>query len=125
MVPRTGGNACAAKVWGSSIVQGPFSVAPCQTRTLRFATFASLYAATLNETSCTRSTQWNGSRYDRSTSDMGLYPSSYQALVFKPAATWGRVAHTPAESRGGDDGQVPPLGESERERETRLCGARA
>jgi hypothetical protein len=27
----------AAKVWDLSIVQGPFSVAPCQTLTLRFA----------------------------------------------------------------------------------------
>jgi hypothetical protein len=34
----------AAKVWDLSIVQGPFSVAPCETLALRFATFASLYA---------------------------------------------------------------------------------
>ena len=30
----------AANVWDLSIVQGPFSVAPCQTLTLRFATFS-------------------------------------------------------------------------------------
>jgi hypothetical protein len=33
-----------AKVWDLSIVQGPFSVAPCQILAFRFATFASLYA---------------------------------------------------------------------------------
>jgi hypothetical protein len=32
----------AANVWDLSIVQGPFSVAPCPTFALRFATFASL-----------------------------------------------------------------------------------
>jgi WD40 repeat protein len=32
----------AAKFWDLSIVQGPFSVAPCLTLTLRFATFPSL-----------------------------------------------------------------------------------
>jgi hypothetical protein len=31
-----------ANVWDSSIVQAPFSVAPCQTLIVRFATFASL-----------------------------------------------------------------------------------
>jgi hypothetical protein len=34
MVPRTEGYAYAAKVWDLSIVQGPFSVAPCQTLTV-------------------------------------------------------------------------------------------
>jgi hypothetical protein len=34
----------AATVEDSSIVEGPFSFAPCQTLMLRFATFASLYA---------------------------------------------------------------------------------
>jgi hypothetical protein len=43
MVPRTGGYTYAAKVWDSSIVQGSFSVAPCQTLALRFAAFSSLY----------------------------------------------------------------------------------
>ena len=33
------------KVWDFSIVQGPFSVAPCQTLVSRFATFASLYGS--------------------------------------------------------------------------------
>jgi hypothetical protein len=32
----------AAKVWDSLVVQGPFSVAPCQTYAIRFATCASL-----------------------------------------------------------------------------------
>jgi hypothetical protein len=31
MVPRTGGYAYDANAWDSSIIQGPFSVAPCQT----------------------------------------------------------------------------------------------
>jgi hypothetical protein len=31
MVPRTGGYAHAVGVWELPIVQGPFSVAPCQT----------------------------------------------------------------------------------------------
>jgi hypothetical protein len=31
MVPRTGGYAYDVGVWDLSIVQGPFSVAPCQT----------------------------------------------------------------------------------------------
>jgi hypothetical protein len=44
-VPRTGVYAYDVGVWDSSIVQGPFSVAPCQTLMLRFATFASLYAS--------------------------------------------------------------------------------
>ena len=43
MVPRTGGYAYDVGVWDLSIVQGPFSVAPCQTLALRLATFASLY----------------------------------------------------------------------------------
>jgi hypothetical protein len=43
IVARTHMYTYAAKVWDVSIVQGPFSVAPCQTLTLRFATFASLY----------------------------------------------------------------------------------
>jgi hypothetical protein len=47
MVPRTGGYAYDVGVWDLSIVQGPFSVAPCRTLTLRFATFASLYACRL------------------------------------------------------------------------------
>jgi hypothetical protein len=38
-VTRTEGYAYDVGVWGLSIVQGPFSVAPCQTR---FATCASL-----------------------------------------------------------------------------------
>jgi hypothetical protein len=38
MVPRTGGYAYDVGVWDLSIVQGPFSVAPCQTLELRFAT---------------------------------------------------------------------------------------
>jgi hypothetical protein len=33
MVPRTAGYAYDATVWDLSIVQGPFSVAPCQTLT--------------------------------------------------------------------------------------------
>ena len=42
MVPRTEGYAYDVLVWGLSIVQGPFSVAPCQTLALRFASFSSL-----------------------------------------------------------------------------------
>jgi hypothetical protein len=37
MVPRTGSYAYDVGVWDLSIIQGPFSVAPCQT-VLRFAT---------------------------------------------------------------------------------------
>jgi hypothetical protein len=37
----------AAKVWDLSIVQGAFSVAPCQTLALRFTTSASLYGVQL------------------------------------------------------------------------------
>ena len=43
MVPRTEGYTYDVGVWDWSIVQGPFSVAPCQNLRLRFATFASLY----------------------------------------------------------------------------------
>jgi hypothetical protein len=43
MVPRTGSYAYGVGVLDSSIVQGPVSVAPCQTLESRFATFASLY----------------------------------------------------------------------------------
>jgi hypothetical protein len=39
MVPRTRGYAYDVGVWDSSIVQGPFSVAPYQNLTLRFANF--------------------------------------------------------------------------------------
>jgi hypothetical protein len=39
VVARTEGYTYAAKIWDFSIVQGPFSVAPCQTVALRFATF--------------------------------------------------------------------------------------
>jgi hypothetical protein len=42
IVARTEGYTYAAKVWDLSIVQGPFSVAPCQTLFVRFVTFASL-----------------------------------------------------------------------------------
>jgi hypothetical protein len=45
MVPCTEGYAYGVGVWDLSIIQGAFSVAPCQTLTLRFATFASLYGA--------------------------------------------------------------------------------
>jgi hypothetical protein len=45
IVTRTEGYTCDAKVWDLSIVQGPFSVAPCQTVALRFATFSSLCEA--------------------------------------------------------------------------------
>jgi hypothetical protein len=37
MVARTEGYTYDAKVWDSSVVHGPFSVAPCQTLTVRFA----------------------------------------------------------------------------------------
>jgi hypothetical protein len=37
MVPRNEGFTYAAKAWDLSIVQGPFSRAPCQNLTLRFA----------------------------------------------------------------------------------------
>jgi hypothetical protein len=39
MVPRTRMYTHAAKVWDLSIVQGPVSVAPSQSQTLRFAAF--------------------------------------------------------------------------------------
>jgi hypothetical protein len=48
IVARTGGYAYDVGGWDLSIVQGPFSVAPCQTLetlALRFATFSSLYSA--------------------------------------------------------------------------------
>ena len=43
LVARTGGYAYDVGVWDLSIIQGPFSVAPCQTLTLRFATSSSLH----------------------------------------------------------------------------------
>jgi hypothetical protein len=43
-VSRTEGYMYAAKVRALSVVQGPFSVAPCQALIIRFATFTSLYA---------------------------------------------------------------------------------
>jgi hypothetical protein len=42
-VARTEGYTYAAKVWAMCLVQGPFSVAPCQTLIDRFATFSPLY----------------------------------------------------------------------------------
>jgi hypothetical protein len=39
MVPRTAGYAYDVGVWGSSIVQGPFSVAPCQTLSVTIRNF--------------------------------------------------------------------------------------
>jgi hypothetical protein len=45
--PCTGGYTYDVGVWALSIVQGPFSVAPCQTLALRSATFASLDATDL------------------------------------------------------------------------------
>ena len=36
---------CGANVWDPSLVQGPFSVTPCQTLACRFAIFASLYTS--------------------------------------------------------------------------------
>ena len=41
-ISPTKGYTYAPKVWDLSIVQGPFSVAPCQTLFVRFVTFASL-----------------------------------------------------------------------------------
>jgi hypothetical protein len=38
VVPRTGGHTYDVGVWDLSIVQGQFSVALCQTLSLRFAT---------------------------------------------------------------------------------------
>jgi hypothetical protein len=45
IVPRTAGYTYDVGVWDLSIVQRPFSVAPCQNLESRFATFASLYQA--------------------------------------------------------------------------------
>jgi hypothetical protein len=39
IVARAEGYTYAANVWGLSLVQGPFSVAPCQTLSVRFANF--------------------------------------------------------------------------------------
>jgi hypothetical protein len=47
IVARTEGYTRGANVWDLFIVQGPFSIAPCQTLAVRFATFASLYVAPL------------------------------------------------------------------------------
>jgi hypothetical protein len=44
IVARTEGYTHAANVWALCLVQGPISVAPCQTLTLRFATFSPLDA---------------------------------------------------------------------------------
>jgi hypothetical protein len=44
IIARTEGYTYAANVWDVSIVQGPFSVAPCQTFALRFAILSSLHA---------------------------------------------------------------------------------
>jgi hypothetical protein len=44
MAARTHMYTCYVGVLDSSIIQGPFPVAPCQTLTLRFATFSSLQA---------------------------------------------------------------------------------
>jgi hypothetical protein len=43
IVARNEGYAYDVGAWDLSIIQGPFSVAPCQTLTLRLATFASPY----------------------------------------------------------------------------------
>jgi hypothetical protein len=43
IVARTNMHTYTAKVWDLSLVQGPFSVAPCQTLTLRFAACSSPY----------------------------------------------------------------------------------
>jgi hypothetical protein len=48
IVARTHMYAYDADVWDLSIVQGPFSVAPCQTLIVRFATVPSLYAVAYN-----------------------------------------------------------------------------
>jgi hypothetical protein len=45
IVARTEGYTYAANVWDLFIVQGPVSVAPCQTLIVRFATCGSLYVA--------------------------------------------------------------------------------
>jgi hypothetical protein len=56
-VARTEGYTYASKVWALSIVQGPFSVAPCQTLTSRFATFPSLYVSELPLSPCAHFSQ--------------------------------------------------------------------
>jgi hypothetical protein len=45
-VGRAGSYANDAKVWNLSLVQGPFSVAPCQTLNVHFATLPSLCTCT-------------------------------------------------------------------------------
>jgi hypothetical protein len=50
IVRRTEGYAYDAKLWDLCIVQGPFSVAPCQSLSLRFATFPSRYGALMHTT---------------------------------------------------------------------------
>jgi hypothetical protein len=45
VVARTGGYAHDVGVWDLSVVQGPFSVAPCQALASRFAVLSSLYAS--------------------------------------------------------------------------------
>jgi hypothetical protein len=43
MVPRTGDYTYDVRAWDSSILQGPFSIAPCRTLIFRFATSTSLH----------------------------------------------------------------------------------
>jgi hypothetical protein len=52
MVPRTGGYAYDVGLWGFSIIQRPFSVAPCQTLASRFATYASLQVNVRDADTC-------------------------------------------------------------------------
>ena len=47
IVARTGGYAYDVGVWDLSIVEGPFSVTPCQTLMSRFANFSPLYDASV------------------------------------------------------------------------------
>jgi hypothetical protein len=94
MVPRTGGYAYDVGVRDLSIVQGPFSVAPCQTLKLRFATVSSLYASAVPRTTQAATTQSGGKRNVRKADGNRASARGVSGSVLAALNTSGQAIHS-------------------------------
>jgi tRNA-binding EMAP/Myf-like protein len=86
LVARTEGYTYAAKVWALCLVQGPFSVAPCQTLSLRFASNNSLCYG--DEKVANRDTKvWHGATENWSLND-GQIPNPSNPFGIVPLSNF-------------------------------------
>jgi hypothetical protein len=124
IVARTKGYTYDASVWDLPIVQGPFSVAPCQTVPLRFATVSSLCGGTEHTRGNRRGTTGHHDTHcrapssgccyediplaDSAHSDGGIVPAR-QARRSRPAASgWWRTPRATTRSTRSPHATRPP-----------------